>query len=82
MEEKSWVVYLLECSDGSWYTGITNDIDKRMKIQSSGKGSKYVARKGFKKLLATEKCLDKSDALKKEYKIKQLPKFEKLNWFN
>jgi len=79
--EKSWFVYLLECLDGSWYAGITNDIDKRMKAHSQGKASKYVAAKGFKKLLAAKKCKNQSDALKKEYVIKQLPKQEKLHWF-
>ncbi len=78
---KKWSVYLLECLDGSFYTGVTNDLDKRMKVHASGKGSKYVARKGFKQLLASKECLDKSDACKEEYKIKQLPRGEKLRAF-
>ncbi len=79
--EKKWFVYILECQDGSYYTGVSNDLEKRMKIHASGKGSKYVARKGFKYLLASKECLDKSDACKAEYWIKQLPREEKLNWF-
>ncbi len=79
--EKQWFVYLLECSDDSWYAGITNDIDKRMKLHREGKASKYVAAKGFKKVLATKECGNRSDALKEEYHIKQLPKKEKLDWF-
>lgn len=79
--EKPWCVYILECQDGSYYTGTTNDIEKRMKTHQSGKGSKYVARKGFSHLIATKICKDKSDACKAEYWIKQLPKSEKLDAF-
>ncbi|MBT3397488.1 GIY-YIG nuclease family protein [archaeon] len=81
MEEKAWFVYILECQDGSFYTGVTNDLDKRMKTHAEGKGSKYVNRKGFKCLLRSKECTDKSDAHKAEYQIKQLPKWEKLEWF-
>ena len=80
--EKQWFVYILECQDNSFYTGITNDLDKRMKTHEKGKGSKYVAQKGFKKLLRTKHCKNKSDASKYEYIIKQLPKNKKLNFFN
>ena len=76
-----WYVYILECCDGSFYTGVTNDLDKRMKAHSEGKGSKYVYKKGFKKLLLAKPCKDKSDACKAEYQIKQLPRNEKLSWF-
>lgn len=80
--EKIWYVYILECGDGSFYTGVTNDVDARMKAHASGKGSKYVAKKGFIKLLRAKDCLNKSDACKCEYIIKQLPRKEKLNWFD
>ncbi|OGJ15563.1 hypothetical protein A3K73_05240 [Candidatus Pacearchaeota archaeon RBG_13_36_9] len=80
--EKKWFVYLLECMDGSYYTGVTNDIEKRMKAHSTGKGSKYVYKKGFKELLRFEECKSRADACKKEYEIKQLPKINKLGWFS
>ena len=79
--EKTWFVYILECCDGSFYTGTTNDLNKRMETHLKGKGSKYVARKGFRKLLASKECEDKSDACKAEYMIKKLPKWDKLAWF-
>ncbi len=79
---KQWYVYLLECQDGSLYTGVTNDIDIRMEAHAKGKGSKYVYQKGFKKLLRAKPCKDKSDACKCEYEIKKLPKNQKLNWFD
>lgn len=79
---KKWFVYILECQDGSYYTGATNDIDQRMKAHAEGKGSKYVYKKGFKKLLRAKPCKNKSQACKEEYKIKQLPRNQKLNWFD
>ena len=77
---KTWYVYILECMDGTFYTGVTNDIDNRMKAHANGTGSKYVNRKGFKKLLRVKECADKSDACKCEYQIKQLSRWEKLDW--
>jgi len=81
MENKSWYVYILECLDGSYYTGVTNDVEKRMKAHKSGKGSKYVTTKGFSHLIATKICKNKSDACKAEYWIKKIPRKEKLNAF-
>ena len=80
--EKQWQVYILECQDGSFYTGVTNDIDVRMEAHATGKGSKYVYKKGFKKLLRAKQCKNKSDACKCEYAIKQLPRNMKLGWFD
>ena len=76
-----WFVYILECLDGSYYTGVTIDLDKRMKAHAKGKGSKYVYRKGFKQLLRMKPCENKSQAYKFEYKIKQLSRKNKLAWF-
>jgi putative endonuclease len=80
--ENGWCVYVLECKDGSFYTGVTNDIGGRMKKHASRKGSKYVARKGFGRLLKVKSCKNKSDACKKEYWIKHLPRSEKLRAFD
>jgi len=79
--EKIWHVYILECQDGTFYVGVTNDLDKRMKLHAEGKGSRYVYKKGFRKLLQAKPCLDKSYACKCEYEIKRLPRREKLGWF-
>lgn len=78
---KNWSVYILECKDGSIYTGVTNDIEKRMKKHDSGNGSKYVASKGFNKLISSKECNSRSEACKLEYQIKQLPRNEKLSFF-
>ena len=79
--KKQWCVYILECQDGSFYTGVTNDVDARMKAHAEGKGSKYVYKKGFKQFLKVKQCKDKSDACKCEYVIKKLARAEKLGWF-
>lgn len=42
----TWIVYILECTDGSLYTGITNDLERRMKAHATGKGAKYTKRRG------------------------------------
>ncbi len=81
METKTWFVYLLQCQDNSVYTGITNDIAKRMKMHAQGKGSKYVASKRFRRLLYTIQAADKVDAAKIEYKIKQLTRNNKIDFF-
>ena len=77
-----WFVYIIECGDGSYYTGVTNNLDERMETHATGKGSKYVYQKGFRKLLRTKQCKNKSEACKFEYEIKQLPRNQKLSWFD
>jgi putative endonuclease len=79
--QKLWFVYILECHDESLYTGITNDLDKRMITHKSGKGSKYVRSKGFKQILHAISVSDKSEAAKVEYKIKQLERNDKITFF-
>ncbi|MEK6918520.1 MAG: GIY-YIG nuclease family protein [Nanoarchaeota archaeon] len=78
MIKKDWCVYIIECLDGTYYTGITNNLEKRMKAHINGRGSKYVKRKGYGKLLLVKTAGNRSEASKLEYKIKQVPKGEKL----
>jgi putative endonuclease len=79
--EKSWYVYILECYDESLYTGITNNLEKRMVAHKTGKGSKYVRSKKFKEVLHAIPMRDKSEAAKIEYKIKQLERNDKITFF-
>ncbi|MFC1754798.1 GIY-YIG nuclease family protein, partial [Thermoproteota archaeon] len=65
--DNSWFVYILECQDESLYTGITNDIERRMAAHKKGTGSKYVRWKGFKQILHAISAADKSEAAKIEY---------------
>lgn len=77
--EKEWVLYMLRCRDGSLYTGITNNLEKRLEAHRSGKGAKYTRGRGPLELVYTEKCEDHSAALKREVEIKSLVKAEKEN---
>ena len=70
-------VYIVECSDGTFYTGWTVDLEKRIKSHSSGKGAKYTRGRGPVKLLYYEKFNNKSDAMKREYEIKKLNRQQK-----
>ena len=79
--EKSWFVYILECYDESFYTGITNDLEKRMIAHRNGTGSKYVRSKRFKQILHAISAGDKSNAAKMEYSIKKLDKNDKITFF-
>ncbi len=68
----TWIVYILECTDGSLYTGITNDLDRRMKAHTTGKGAKYTKRRGPFTVRYTEHHDSKSAALQREAAIKSL----------
>ena len=76
-----WCIYLLECKDESLYTGITNNLEKRMEAHKTGKGSKYVRAKYFKRLLYSKPVKSRSAALKTEYKLKQLERDDKIAYF-
>jgi len=75
-------VYLLECWDGSYYCGYTVDLEKRVKMHNEGKGSKYTKRRRPVKLIYSEEFDSKSDALKREIKIKSFSRKMKENLLN
>ena len=75
--EKQWVVYILECKDGTLYTGITDRLQQRLTAHRTGSGAKYTKGRGPLKLRYLEECADRSSALKREYVIKRLTKSEK-----
>ena len=79
--DKSWVIYLLECKDGSLYTGITNDLEKRLASHDAGLGAKYTRGRRPVTLLEFKTVESQSEALKLEYQIKQLPRFKKRAFF-
>ena len=72
-----WLVYILECSDGTYYTGISNNIKKRIAKHNSGKGAKYTRGRLPVKLLWKCECEDKSSSLKEEFRIKKLSRKQK-----
>ena len=73
-----WYLYILRCGDGSLYTGITTDVEKRLEAHRSGKGAKYTRGRGPLELVYREECGDHSNALKRELEIKALSREEKL----
>jgi putative endonuclease len=77
-----WFCYILECSDGTLYTGITNDLDMRILKHNSGKGSKYTRTRLPVKLKWSLKFDNRSEASKEEYRIKQLSRKQKIEIIN
>ena len=73
-----WYLYILRCKDGSLYTGITTDVEKRLEAHRAGKGAKYTRGRAPLELVYREECGDHSAALKREVEIKALSREEKL----
>lgn len=73
----SWKLYILRCGDGSLYTGITTDVEKRLAAHRSGKGAKYIRGRGPLEVVYREACGDHSTALKRELEIKALTREQK-----
>lgn len=76
-----WFVYILECADKTLYTGITNNLDKRIKAHMDGKGAKYTRGRGPLILRYTENHPTKGFALQREAVIKSLGRTQKLKLF-
>ena len=74
-------IYIVECRDGTYYTGYTNDIKKRIKAHNEGKGAKYTNGRRPVTLRYTESYQTKGEALSREYAIKQLTRLEKQKLF-
>ena len=73
----NWLVYMLECSDNSIYTGITNNLEERLKRHQSGNGAKYLRGRLPIKLVYKENLINRSEATKREIYIKKMSKKEK-----
>ena len=73
-----YYVYILQCRDGTLYTGIAADVQKRLAVHNSGKGAKYTRSRLPVTLLYEETQPDKSAALKRELEIKKLSRAQKL----
>jgi putative endonuclease len=74
-----WHLYLIECEDGSFYTGITTNVDRRFAEHLNGKGARYTRSHPPRRLLASVPVGSRSEALKAELELKAQPKAEKLN---
>lgn len=70
--------YIVRCEDGSLYTGWTNNLQKRFQKHKEGKGAKYTKAKGAAELVYYQAFATKEEAMKREYRIKQLTRQQKL----
>ena len=69
--------YILECKDGTYYTGWTNNLEKRIEAHNTGKGAKYTKTRGPVELVYYEQFETKEEAMSREYAIKQMTKKQK-----
>jgi len=75
--EEPWFVYLVQCSDGSLYTGITNNLDRRVAAHNAGVASKYTRARRPVKLVHHEQCESRQQALIRECAIKLMSREQK-----
>jgi putative endonuclease len=73
-----YYVYIIQCKGGSFYTGCTADLDSRMKLHMNGKGAKYTRMHKPRKLVYVETCDSRSEAMKREKRVKRLSHHQKV----
>ena len=77
--DDKWFLYILKCKDGSLYTGITKDIERRLKMHNDGKASKYTRARRPLEIVYQESCANRAKALIRECEIKEFSKQRKEN---
>ncbi len=77
LNSTDWFVYIVQCSDSSLYTGVTNNLNHRIEQHNKKKGAKYTKNRTPVILVYYETTVDRSKAQKREYEIKQLSKQQK-----
>jgi putative endonuclease len=80
--EKEWFLYIVRCRDKTLYTGITNDLDRRLMLHQNGVASRYTRSRRPVKLVFKEPCSSRSEALKKEHALKKLKHAQKEAYIN
>lgn len=78
MNPMPWHVYILRCKDSKLYTGITNNLERRVKAHNSGNGCRFTKYRTPVELVYSEKAKSRPKALRREAKIKSLPRVKKL----
>ncbi len=73
-----WFVYVIQCADGSLYTGIARDVAARLAAHEAGRGARYTRGRGPLRLLAKRRCMSQGDALRLEMALKRLSRADKL----
>ena len=80
--EPIWYVYILQCADGTLYTGITNDLDRRLKAHNAGTASKYTRVRRPVAMVYQEEIDTKGNALRRELQIKSMSRQQKMDLLN
>lgn len=75
---RTWWVYMIVCRDGTIYTGMTNDLEKRLKAHNAGRGAKYTRGRGPVRLIYAEPTVSRRNALCWEAFLKKQPRLRKL----
>ena len=78
LKKDAWFVYIISCKDKTLYTGITNNIQKRLRDHTNGNGAKYTKNRAPFTLMYSEKCSDRIAASQREYQIKKMTRAQKL----
>lgn len=76
-DQVAWFLYILRCADGSLYTGITTDLERRLQKHQKGRASKYTRSRLPVKLVYQERCQGRANALIREFAVKALAKAKK-----
>ncbi len=74
---EAWYLYILECVDGTYYTGVTKDLERRFEEHNSGKGARYTRTRVPVRMVYQETCISRSSALIRECAVKALPRKQK-----
>lgn len=72
-----WIVYILHCADGTLYTGITNDLERRLAAHEAGAGARYTRGRGPFRLVYRENWPDRGAASRREHRIKAMSRARK-----
>lgn len=75
-----WHLYLLRCRDGSLYSGIATDVERRFREHAAGKGARYTRAHPPECVLASRAYPDRASASRAEHRLKRQPKARKLAW--
>lgn len=78
----SWFLYLLECKGGTFYAGITNNLEARFQAHLDGRGAKYTRANPPLRILAHKIYANRSEASKSEAQLKALPRDKKIAFFS
>lgn len=76
-DRRAFYMYVVECSDGSWYTGYTTDVDARVAAHNAGRGARYTRTRGPVRLVAAARFATRHEAMSAEWHFKRLDRAEK-----